>query len=199
MNNLRYSRFGTGSSRLGSVAALLALVLLVAAQGCGGDGNGGTTIVEYCGEFDPSQAPAPGRVAMRLGDDDSCGIVVIEIVATDLDDVAGLAADLTYDPTFAFLTDVSTSGSVLTSDGAQVAAHVEESILGQVTVGIARTGVPGIDIQGTQLVATLLFVVDTLASNSGQITLTDQCLTGGGTPPDPLPGLVCSGGTIRVR
>jgi hypothetical protein len=175
-----------------SAVAIIATLLLVA-PGCSDDAP---TSTELCIEFDTAQAPAPGTVSSRLGDDSVCQEVVVEIVATDITDVFGFATTIEYDPEVAAYSGRSTIGSAL---GTDLLVDIEEDPFGTLTVGVTRVAATGVDITGTEVLIELFFEIWAVESDSGPLTLGDNCLVDSGPPPEIINGVTCSGGTLTVR
>jgi len=94
--------------------------------------------------------------------------------------------------------ELSTSGSVLTEDGAELFVRVEELVPGELTIGVARNANDSVDIVGTQVLMTLLFVPFELGASD--MSVQTPCLTdgGGGEDPKPIGDVSCSGGSFAV-
>jgi len=184
--------------------ALLALILALpwlGGPGCGGDGDGGV-VQDACLEFTGAQPS--GAVFTRIVDDSACAVATLEIVAAGLDDVYALSTYLTYDETIVRYAGSSTTDSILGQDGVDVVAQISVTDAGVLTVGVSRfdtdTGI-NIDANGGVLVR-LYFALNTSEASSGALDLEDQCVLNSGdelNEPAPIPGVVCSGGTLVVR
>ncbi len=179
-------------NNLSAVATIAIMLLLV--PGCSDDSSPIST--ELCIEFDGAQAPAPGTVSSRLGEDSVCEEAVVEIVATGLSDVFGIATTVEYDPEVAAYSGRSTIGSAL---GTDLLVDIEEDPLGTLTIGVTRVSTTGVDITGTEVLIELFFEIWALNPDSGPMTLENNCLLDSGTPPEPIAGVTCSGGTLAVR
>lgn len=172
-------------------------VLLVLGLACSEDDP--VTPEELCIEFASAQPPGNGRVVSRLGADSVCAQAVVEIVATGINDVFALETVLTYDSDVASFVGFSTSNSFLASDGSDVAAVIDELVAGEITIGLSRVAATGVNITDTQPLLELFFVVDSTSSDTGDLALDNECLLGSEQPPQPKPGLTCSGGTLIVQ
>ena len=91
--------------------------------------------------------------------------------------------------------------TVLESGGTLVAAAIQETAEGELTVGVSRVASDeGTDIdENGGLLVQLLFALSTTTAGSGSFTLDDDCLRTIGEETPIIPGVVCSGGTIEVR
>jgi hypothetical protein len=155
-----------GMKRTRTVGAVLALALLAAS--CGG---GGSAIVvgDLVAVFVPDAASADPRVRMEAGVA-SGSVFAVEIHASGITDVAGVAFTLLYDETLVEYLGCEAQGSILLSNpglsnpcnnvlvgGARFNAALQNDVPGILNVGAALeglvAGVPG----GTGLVLTLLF------------------------------------------
>jgi hypothetical protein len=182
--------------RLGYCLVLVCGVVLSGA--CGDDDAGVPEAV--CVEFVPAEAPEAGKVAARAGAESTCEVAVVEIVATDIDDVFSIEADVLYDNVVVRYLGFDTEGSVLAADGVEIVPIVSEVEGGRITLGIARRSATGIDVSGTRLLVKLFFLNNLIAGSTGSLTLTDECLRGSEEPPDDVkPGLVCSDGTFIIN
>jgi hypothetical protein len=175
---------------------VLISTLLLLAPGCSDDP---TTPSELCIEFDESRPAIAGTVSSRLGEDSICEVVVVEIVATDIDDVFGFATKITYDRDVALFSHGDTLGSILESGNTNLALRVEEQVAGEITIGVTRVSTTGVDVVGTEVLIRLFFEIWAIESDSGTFTLEDECLLDSGEPPVPKAGIDCGGGTLRVR
>jgi len=200
----RFARSGSRRARraVGRSALFgLVLVLLLAGQGCSNDDPTGGVLANPCLDFDPDGAAVAGAVTTRLSDDSTCTLVTVEIVATGINDVWSLDTTLTYDPSVVAWTGNSTVDSVLGADGTAVAALVDLTGTGELTIGISRVAADdGVDIgaEGGVLLE-LFFALNTTVAGDGVITLGDECLRTVGEPPPVIPGVTCSGGTFTVQ
>jgi len=169
----------------------LALVTL----GCNNDsGTSGTP----CLEFSPATIPDPLSVTATEGQGSDCDFAVVELVVTDVSNLYAVSLDVKFDATRVNLSSVSTTNSVLTSDGAPLLRQVTPIASGQVHVAITRSQVTtGVNVVGGGSLATITFV---RTGNSGMSTLTftDADLLDPGTPPLPLPGISFHGGSFNI-
>jgi len=154
---------------------------------------------ELCIEFTAAAQPNAGAVTSRLGADSECAAATIEIIATDINDLFAFESVVTYDPDVVLFAGYSMVGSVLESDGADVAVVVQQLALGELTIGATRVADVGVNAVGTELVIELFFLQFAQQATSGAVTLDEPCLLGNGEPPLPMNGVACSGGTVAVR
>lgn len=188
----------------GSAVFALALALALTGQGCSDDSSGGT-LVDPCLDF-TGPAPASGSVTTRLGDDSTCLLATLEIVATGIDDVWALSTTVTFDPAVAAYGGYSITGSVLGSDGTALTPAVQLTDEGLVTVGVSRVAaLEGIDIdENGGVLVQLFFALSSTVASSGSLTMGDECLQtvdplAPGDPPEVIPGVTCSGGTLVIQ
>jgi hypothetical protein len=180
-----------------SASVLLVAGLLLLAPACSNNNPAGTT--ELCVEFDAAAQPHAGAVTSRLSANSECAAVTFEIIATDIDDIFAFDSVITYDSDVVAYAGYSTVGSILESDGADVAVVVQELTLGELTIGATRVSDSGVPAVGSEVIIQLLFTQWAQQAKSGTITLGEPCLLGNGEPPVPKNGVACSGGTFRVR
>lgn len=178
-------------NNLSAIALIATMLFLV--PGCSDDSPVST---ELCIEFDSSQAPASETVTSRLSEDSVCQEVVVELVVTDVNDVFGINTIIEYDPEVAAYSGRSTIGSVLGSD---LLVNIEENPIGTLTVGVTRVAATGVDVTGTEVLIELFFQIWAVDTDSGPLTMGDNCLLDSGPPPDIINGVTCSGGTLAVR
>jgi hypothetical protein len=179
------------------VFCILMTIVLAMSLGCAGDNRVNVVVPpDPCIEFAPSQPSASGTVSSRLGADSTCLLAAVEIVGTDIDDVFAVAALIEYDPAAIDFVSMSTAGSALGEDGAQILAQAVQDPLGEITIGAARNADDAVDIVGTELLVTLYF--QAIALGSGDVNVPTPCLTDGGENPVPRNDVACSGGTLMV-
>jgi len=182
---------------------LIAVLPWLVGPGCGGDGDSGV-LEDVCLEFTAASSSASGNVITRAGDDSSCSLAVLEVVATSIDDVWALSTSVTYDETLVTFDGYSTANSILAQDGAAVAASIEITDAGLLTVGVSRLDAEaGVNIgaEGGVLVE-LFFTPYSTTAASGALGLEDDCLLDSGgvdSGPAPIAGVNCYGGTLFVR
>ena len=180
-----------------AAVSMLTAVLFVSTGCGGGDGGGGATAAP-CLSFVGNQAPATGRVVTRLAAGGSCAARAVEIVVTDVADVFGAQFTLTFDATKVSYAGATSSGSFLTSGGAQVSVQEDSTGSGTVSVGISRIGVSsGVNVSGSQVLIRLTFAP--LAVGTSSLALSNAILFGSQTPPQPKPGLTWSGGSFTIQ
>jgi len=181
------------------LSGCLVLACGVALSGACSDDDAGLPEA-VCVEFTPAEAPEAGKVVARAGAESTCDVAVVEIVATDIDDVFSIEADVLYDNVVVRYLGFDAGGSVLAADGVGIVPIVSEVEGGRITLGIARSASTGIDVSGTRLVVKLFFLNNLIAGTTGSLTLTDECLRGSEEPPDDVkPGLTCAGGTFIIN
>ena len=180
------------------VSYILVGSLLMLSLGCGSDSNTVQVVIppELCADFVPSEPPAPGKVVTRLRDDSTCSFAIIEVVGTDINDVFSVATHIEYAFTAVAFDSLSTLGSVLAQDAGEPITWVEELVPGEITIGVSRNADDTVDIVGTQVLMTLLFVPFDLGASD--MTVQTPCLTSGEEPPEPLGDVSCFGGSFAV-
>jgi hypothetical protein len=178
-------------------AIILIAGLLLFVPACGGSTP---TTSELCLDFTGDSTATPGAVTAQLSDDSECEAIAVEFIATDIDDVFAFQAHVTYDTDIVYYAGYSTVGSVLESDGADVAVIIRSGDTdGELIIGATRVSDVSVDADGSQMVMKLLFAPYSLTAASGDLTIDQPCLLGNGEPPMPKNGVACSGGTLRVQ
>ena len=174
--------------------------LLVAMSGTlacsGGDASGDTPLAGSCLDL---SATAGGQQTVSLDKGTStCDMLAIDVVVTDVSDVFATSFTLSYDETLARFEDVSTSGSLLASDGTTVQV-LEDAQTGRVTIGLTRLGVStGVNAVGTQRLVTLMFSSLADAGDTG-ISFSNQTILGSEAPPVDKSSVSWVGGTLVLR
>jgi len=178
---------------------LLAVVLGGALVACGGHNSGGGGVVpQTCLEFDAAAATAAGTIAAEPGSGSSCDLVAVDLIVNGVNGIFAVDLAVDYDPMIANYDGLSTSGSVLTSDGAQVQSLVSDTS-GHVLIGVTRLGVTtGVNAVGDQRLLRLLFRRVAGSGNSA-MTFSQNVLLDAQAPPQPIGGLTWHGGTLAVR
>jgi hypothetical protein len=185
--------------RIRRLGCCLVVACGVALSGACSDDDAGVPDA-VCVEFAPAEAPEAGMVTARAASESTCDVAVVEIVATDIDDVFSIETDVLYDNVAVRYLGFDAEGSVLGADGVEVVPIVSEVEDGRITLGIARRSSTGIDVSGTRLLVKLFFLNNPVAGTTGSLTLTDECLRGSEEPPDDVkPGLTCAGGTFTIN
>jgi hypothetical protein len=151
-----------------------------------------------CIEFTAAGAPGVGNVVARAGAESSCEVAVIEWIATDVSDVFAIEGEITFDADAVRYGGFDLTGSVLSADGVQLVAIVNEVEQGRLTLGISRQAATGIDVSGSRLVVKLAFISNFLAGTTSTISVTDDCLLGSEDPP-VAKDLGCLGGTLTIN
>jgi len=150
-----------------------------------------------CIDFTPSTTPVPGTVVAKGSSTTNCDTEVIDLIVSDVPELFGAAFDMTYAADLASFRRVSIDGSVLSSDGAEVAVLAKELQPGRVTVGISRLAAQGVDVVGDQL---LIHVTLNRfgTEGTGELSFTNSNLLDSGSPPQPIPGIAWFGGILSV-
>jgi hypothetical protein len=123
-------------------------------------------------------------------------VAAVEVVGTDIGGVFAVATHVEYESAAVDFAGLETTGSALAKDGADLLVRVEELVLGELTIGVARNASNPVDIVGTELLITLFFVP--IDRGDSAMTIETPCLTDGEEPPVPLGGVTCSGGSFSV-
>ena len=180
-----------------SRAALLAgMLAALASFSCGSDRDDGAARL-VCIQFRPAAAPAPGTVAAIDGAGSVCGVADLELVITDVPDVFAAAFTVTFDPALVSFSAVSTTGSVLESDGAALEVVVVEGT-GAVDVFVSRFGVStGVNAVCAATLLTVRFV-PIAPAGSTMVTFSATKVLGSETPPLEKPGITWSGGVLEL-
>jgi len=181
------------------LSGCLVLACGVALSGACGEDDAGIPD-PVCVEFTPAAAPEAGKVVTRAATESTCDVAVVEIVATDIDDVFSIETDVLYDNIAVRYIGFNLEDSFLGADGVEIVPIVSEVEQGRITLGIARRASTGVDVSGTQSLVKLFFLNNLVAGTTGSLTLTDECLRGSEEPPDDLkPGLICADGTFAIN
>jgi hypothetical protein len=183
-------------SRSRRLMTLLLVTALAFAHGCSDDGGGDDAPGVGCLSFSGETGPADGTVnAAESGG--SCSTVEIELTITTVTDLFSVSFSAVYDPALVDLVGVSTTGSILASDGTNLNVLVTQ-MDDQVAIGITRQGSTGIDVTGSQLLLTLEFS-RAAPAGAGMLTFEGESVLGSETPPQVKPGILWSGGSLQVR
>ena len=182
--------------RLARLGALLALCL-VAAFGCDDDGGGGGGPTPIpCLDYARSATPSPGTVVADDGTGSTCNVAVVDLIVTDVNDVFGASFNVRFDPAVVAFTGASASGSVL---GANVDVVQNVVASGEVSVGITRRQPdPGVDVVGGQRLIRLTFARVATGNASSSLSFVNASLLDSSAPPQPIPGITFSGGSMTV-
>ena len=182
--------------RLPSLLGLgLAGSLLVLAAACGGSSGGAVA-----GAINFTYAPASGSspsVSTELGAGSDSSVAVIEIHVTDVNDVLGAGFTLDFDPNVVGYLDFDVMGSHLASDGEALQPFAQSTRPGQVTVGVTRLAMTGVDFAGRRLLMRVRFL-RTAAAGTSPLAFGSNDLLDSMTPPQPIPGVQWFGGTFQV-
>jgi hypothetical protein len=182
--------------RPAALAALVSAALAVTA--CGGGGGGGPT------QPPPPPPPTPGIVFTPAtgGGQSGFGLaaggggtttLVLELRASGLQDVYGVAFDLDY-PETVLRFERATQGAALSAGGAFATSfQAVESPAGNLVVGLSRLGAVG-GMSGSGTLLTLEF--SARAAGSGTFTFVGPSAVAPNG--QPLPGLTWTAGTATV-
>ena len=191
--------FKTRSMTRGLAVLMLgALTSLALACGGGGGGGGGGVIPNTgCAAFTAAAAPAAGTVVLQNTANSTCNLVVVDVVITDVTDVFTASFDMNYNAAHLRYDGFSVTNTLLNSDGNTIQT-LENTAVGQVTLGLTRTGMTGIDAVGSQPLVRLTF---TRLVNAGNSTLTfgNQDVFGSQAPPQAKAGIAWSGGSVAIN
>jgi len=178
-------------SATGKVSLTAALVLAIA---CGGGGGGGSpteptptpTPTQPSVTFTP-QSPGPSGILLAVGAGSNATTLILEVRATSVSDLYGVAFDLTYPPSL--LQHVrSTQGPMLAGGTFQSSATA-----GRLVVGLSNLGpVPGANGSGVLLT----FELRAIGAGEGALTFSkNQAVDSQG---QAIAGLTWSAGNVRV-
>ena len=184
-----------------SLVPIAAILLLTA---CGGGGSRDAipsdinTSTALAGSFSAASAsPGPDEVAMAAGAGGDGSLVDVRVDVVDVADVFGASFDVTYDAQAATFVNWS-AGTLLESGGVSVQYQVSNVTPGRVVVGASRSGTAaGADASGAVAVVHLFFRVR--APGTSDLGFENADLLDGQSPPQDIPGLVWSGGTLTAN
>lgn len=185
--------------RRGPAAPAVLLGAALAALACGGGGGGGPT------QPPPPPPPAPGIVftpasgggqsgfGLAAGGGGGTTTLVLELRASGVQDVYGVAFDLDY-PETVLRFERATQGAALSAGGAFATSfQAVESPAGNLVVGLSRLGAVG-GMSGSGTLLTLEF--SARAAGSGTFTFVGPSAVAPNG--QPLPGLTWTAGTATV-
>ena len=176
---------------------VLALLLLTAPLACGGGGGGGGG---------PTQPPAPSitfsadapsppanSVSLQRASSSQGSTLALDVVATDVEDLYGVAFDLLYTATAHDYVRVE-EGSFLSSDGMQTTLQLADAGSGRLIVGLTRRG----ESDGISRSGVLMTVTFQAAGNGGGSLAFDQqrAVNRRGAT---IPGVTWPGGSVTVQ
>ncbi len=174
------------------LAVLAGALAALAALRCGGGGGGsgptspppptpGIT-------FTPSSSAAAPGIALATGAGSSANLLVLEVRATGISNLYGIAFDLQVPGTVLSFTSSSNTGSILSNGTFQISHTATDLVFGASLLG----GVAG--VPGTGVIVTLMFQPAT--AGSGTFTFTHNAAfdsTG-----QPIAGVTWTAGTVQV-
>ena len=170
-----------------SFALAAALVALGTACGGGGGGGGGGPVEPPAAtlSFTPTSAAPANSVSLVRTNGTDPNLLVLELRATGVTDLYGVAFDLSYPSSLRY--DSTSEGTWLSSNGAQTSLQVAEQT-GKLVIGHSRLGgIGGSTGDGTLLTLRFTAVTagtgaltfsDTEAFNSGSVAYTVQWIGG---------------------
>lgn len=174
------------------LAAVLLLLTLVACGGGGGGGGGGPTAPPPPPQpaivFTSTGTSSPNSVSLASGSGSSATTLFLEVRATSVTDLYGVAFDLRY-PNTVLQFVRSTPGPLMEAGSVQAVVAGE----GNLVVGATRLGeVPG--VTGSGVLMTLEFTA--LVAGDGTFSFARNSAL----DPDArtLPGVTWAAGTVRV-
>lgn len=180
------------------VPRILIAALVVCAISCSSSG-GSPPIVSTCLSFQAAPAPAAPSVVLReAATGSSCSTLLLEVVATDVNGVNAAGFDLLFDPALVTYGGISTTGSILSSDGTSLEVLEDDDTSGVVVIGITRLAAAAIDITGTQLLGTVTLQRVGPAGMS-TLLLANENLVGGGMSPMPIPNVNWAAGLVSAN
>jgi hypothetical protein len=176
---------------------LLPLLLLVSCGGSSSDDNGPPN-GGACINFTPSQSPASDTVASREGVPSSCDRIAIELIVTDVNDIFAADFTMSFDSATATYDGYDTSGSILTSDGTQVTALVNQPNNDQLVLSVTRLGgaAGGVDAVGQHRLLRLYFRRRTTAGTANVTYVLGRLFD---DQVQEIQGVTWHGGTLVVR
>jgi len=190
-------RYGMApSSRRAALAvplALLAALALVVA-GCGGGGGGGgggptTPPPPVAGiTFTPAGSAASPGIALVASPASTATRLVLEVRATGIGNLYGVAFDLQYPGTVLAYASAGNAGSILSAGTFQVSHTASDVVVGETLLG----GVHG--VAGDGLLATIEFTAG--ASGSGSFTFTRNVAYD--SAGKPIAGVSWTAGSVTV-
>ena len=179
-------------------AVLLWLPFLALAAACGGGGGGGGSPTEPTPTPTPTppgitltadSAPTQNALVVATGAGTTVDTLVLEVRATNVQDLYGVGFDLTY-PNSLLRFEGATPGFL--NQGQQVSFNLVETSPGTLVVGYARLGaVPG--ASGSGVVLTLRFTAT--AAGTGRLAFAQNAAFN--SRGEPL-GLTWVGGSLSI-
>ena len=185
-----------------AILILLVAAALACAAGCSGGGGsdgdviggGGSTLLNV--SFAPD-TPAPGAATVALDLFSAPpGSVTVAVEVTDVPNVFGAGFDMVWDPAVAEYVSWA-PGTLLESGGNQPAYQVALIQPGLLVVGASRTGASSVDAVGS--VPLIRLTLRGLAVGSTPVALENASLLDGQAPPQGIPSLNWSGGTLTAE
>lgn len=175
--------------------ALPVLVLTALLASCGGGGGGGGSptapgpSITFSGP-----AAAASSISLRRGSGSGTTVLVLEVLASEVSDLYGVAFDLRY-PSDLLSFEGATEGDLLSEEGTVATSlQLAESPPGNLVVGVTRLG--GVDtVSGSGVVVALEF--HSQASGSGTFSFDDnEALDATG---NILVDVTWTAGSVQVR
>jgi len=176
--------------------ALVLVLALVTAPACGGGSSSdlGGSPPAIAASFTPDEpTPDPNTIAMAEGTK-NYDVVTVNVTVTGTNGVYGTAFDVVYDEANVTYLDY-TPGSAFEQGGNSPNYNVSSaSTPGRVVVGVSRIGNTATDIAGAKTIVGLQFRVK--QAGSYPVTIEDGVLYDAQAPPQPIPGIAWSAGTL---
>jgi hypothetical protein len=178
--------------RLAAIALLSAWLL----AGCGGDSGGGPTGPAPPPEgsivFTGTGSPGVNSIALVQGSGTSASTLVLNVEATSVNDLFGVAFDLSF-PSSSLAYQGATEGTFVSGGGqAATSFEVAQGATGNLIVGLTRLG----DVNGASGTGTLMTIrLGKVSGGSGPVAFQNRQAvdSAGGTLP-----VSWSGGTVVV-
>ena len=177
---------------------VVAAALMLFAASCGGSGGGdGGMVSTTCVDFTPATDPGVGKAVARENGG-SCEEILLDLIVTDVDNLFAAEFTVTFNAALLTFQGLDATGSVLSSDGADVEV-LQQPVSGSAVVGISRIDtMTGIDVVGQGKLISIRFRRFGPTGN-GAVGFTGTTLLDGQAPPQAVPGIQWFGGTIVVR
>jgi hypothetical protein len=174
-----------------AIAAAVLVALGVAACGGGGGGGGGPTTPPPPTPgitFTPAGSAASPGIALAAGAGSTATRLVLEVRATGISDLYGVAFDLQYPGGVLSYASATNAGSILAAGTFQVSHTASDVVIGETLLGPVR------GVSGNGLLATI--ELDAFASGNGTFTFTRN--TAFDSAGRPIAGVTWTAGSVQV-